>query len=257
MTISTQVTKRIYQGNNLTREWEIDFPLLSPQDLQVYITSAEGEETLLTSGYALNASATILTYPTIESGLPPLASGATITLVRTTPQTQQMDLIRQGDLDAEALEQAYDKLTLLVQELKEVLARCIKYPVSSAVNTTDSESFLRKIDEARSAADSAWAIWGNITGTLSAQTDLQTALNAKQNTLTAGTGIAIADNVISNTQTSAVWGNVTGTLSEQTDLQSALNAKQNTLTAGTNITISDNTISAAGASTIILRDWSV
>ena len=42
---------------------------------------------------------------------------------------------------------------------------------------------------------------------------------------TAGTGIDITNNVISNTQTSAEWGNITGTLSSQTDLMSALNLK--------------------------------
>lgn len=41
--------------------------------------------------------------------------------------------------------------------------------------------------------------WGSITGILSDQTDLQNALNAKQDTLTAGTGIDITGNVISAT----------------------------------------------------------
>lgn len=256
MTISNQVTKRIYQGNNTTREWEIDFPLIAPADLKVYVTSPDGTETLLSTGYTLNASATVLTYPTVASGLAPLATGWTITLVRATPLTQEIDLIRQGDLDAEVLEQGYDKLTLLLQEMREVLSRSIKFPVSSSASATDTESFLRKLLEVESAAQSAFAVWGNLTGTLSDQTDLKTALDAKQNKLTAGTGLSISGDVISNTQTSAVWGNVTGTLSSQTDLQTALNAKQNTLTAGTNITLSGSIISAAGASTVILRDWS-
>jgi len=48
--------------------------------------------------------------------------------------------------------------------------------------------------------------WGGITGTLSAQTDLQAALDAKV------TG-------------PVAWGGITGTLSAQTDLQAALDAK--------------------------------
>ena len=44
---------------------------------------------------------------------------------------------------------------------------------------------------------------------------------------TAGEGIDITNNVISNTQTPAVWGNITGTLSNQTDLQNALDGKAN------------------------------
>jgi hypothetical protein len=39
------------------------------------------------------------------------------------------------------------------------------------------------------AASGGSATWGGITGTLSAQTDLQTALNAKQDTLVSGTNI--------------------------------------------------------------------
>ena len=41
------------------------------------------------------------------------------------------------------------------------------------------------------------AAWGNITGTLSNQTDLQNALDSKQNTLIAGEGIEISGNTIS------------------------------------------------------------
>ena len=75
----------------------------------------------------------------------------------------------------------------------------------------------------------AGTTWGSISGELSNQTDLQDALDAKQDVLTAGEGIDITDNVISNTQTSAEWGNIQGTLSNQTDLQDALNAKQDTI----------------------------
>jgi hypothetical protein len=54
---------------------------------------------------------------------------------------------------------------------------------------------------------------------------LKSDLNTKQDKLTAGTGISISNNVISNTQTSAEWGNIKGTLSNQTDLQNAFNNK--------------------------------
>ena len=47
-------------------------------------------------------------------------------------------------------------------------------------------------------------------------------------TYTAGTGIDITNNVITNTQTSAEWGNITGTLSDQTDLKNALDDKADT-----------------------------
>jgi hypothetical protein len=76
------------------------------------------------------------------------------------------------------------------------------------------------------------ATWGTITGTLSSQTDLQSALNAKQDTLISATNIKTingssilgsGDLVVSGS--GAAWGSITGTLSSQTDLQSALNLK--------------------------------
>lgn len=109
------------------------------------------------------------------------------------------------------------------------------------------------------------ASWGSIEGTLSNQTDLQSALDDKQGVLTAWTNIQIAQDgtisatdttyiagtwiditnwVISNTQTSAEWGNIQWDITDQTDLQSALDDKQNTLIAGANIQISGDTISA-------------
>jgi len=99
------------------------------------------------------------------------------------------------------------------------------------------------------------ATWGGISGIISNQSDLQSALNAKQNTLTlplsvsnggngtasptisAGANVTVSGSWPSYTISasgggsgSVAWGGITGTLSAQTDLQSALNAKQNTLT---------------------------
>jgi hypothetical protein len=76
--------------------------------------------------------------------------------------------------------------------------------------------------------------WGGITGTLSNQTDLQNALNAKQATLVSATNIktvngnSLLGSGDINLSSSVAWGNVTGTLSAQTDLQTALNGKANT-----------------------------
>lgn len=119
-----------------------------------------------------------------------------------------------------------------------------------------------------SATDSK-ATWWNISWTLTDQTDLNTALGWKQDTLIAGTNIQIdvdgktisatdttytagtwisidSNNVISNTQTSAERWNITWTLSDQTDLNTALGNKQDTLIAWTNISIASDgkTISA-------------
>ena len=55
--------------------------------------------------------------------------------------------------------------------------------------------------------------------------ELQEDLSTKQDSLIAGEGISIVDNVISNTQTSAEWGNVQGDIQEQTDLIDLIDTK--------------------------------
>ena len=110
------------------------------------------------------------------------------------------------------------------------------------------------------------AIWGDIEGTLSEQTDLQNALNDKldrtayvvdtslsiystnpvqnkvvtsslnnkQETLISGTNIktingsSILGNGNISVSASVSWGSISGTLSNQTDLQTALDSKQST-----------------------------
>ena len=64
-------------------------------------------------------------------------------------------------------------------------------------------------------------------------TTLTAELAKKQNKLTAGTGIKIEGDIISNTQTSAEWGNIQGDITAQKDLQNALNTKASTTSVTT------------------------
>jgi hypothetical protein len=118
------------------------------------------------------------------------------------------------------------------------------------------------------------AVWGQITGTLSNQTDLQNALNGKQNLnsnltslaglsttntiyylsavgtfspVTIGANLSFSGGILSAAGSSSVeWGQITGTLSDQTDLQSALNAKVTANSAITGATKTKITYDAKG-----------
>ena len=112
---------------------------------------------------------------------------------------------------------------------------------------TDGKKYGRKdgnwieIQEGGGGGGGGDAIWGDITGTLSNQTDLQNALDEKANTTDLG-GMASEDDAPSDGKTygrkngewsevvsgnDAVWGNITGTLANQTDLMTALDSKAN------------------------------
>lgn len=96
--------------------------------------------------------------------------------------------------------------------------------------------------------------WGSITGTLSDQTDLQSALNAKQATLVSGTNIKtlegqslLGSGNIDLTKSDVGLANVDNTSDLNkpisTATQTALNAKQNTLTL--------TTTGTSGAATLV------
>lgn len=72
--------------------------------------------------------------------------------------------------------------------------------------------------------------WGAIGGTLSNQSDLNSVLSAKQDTLIAGNNIVIGSDGKTISATGgggggASWGEISGTISNQTDLTTALNGK--------------------------------
>jgi hypothetical protein len=89
--------------------------------------------------------------------------------------------------------------------------------------------------------------WGDVDGTLSNQTDLQNALDAKQDELVSGTTIKTINNEsvlgagnIDIQDLIPAWGTIIGDLSDQTDLQTELNLKanaSNTVTTDTTQTI--------------------
>ena len=107
--------------------------------------------------------------------------------------------------------------------------------VASGPDTAKELSFTFGIPR---GADGTTAVWGNIQGTLSNQTDLKNALDDKQDELVSGTNIKTINNqsVIGSGNieiNSGVWGNITGEISNQSDLQAALNAKANTSSLAT------------------------
>ena len=111
---------------------------------------------------------------------------------------------------------------------------------------TDSEGKFVRVNDEGSALEFVDGIssgemsWGNITGLISNQTDLQDELDAKLDSnpalasiINTGDGTQFLANdgtykIVSGGSGSSAWGGITGTLSDQTDLENALNAKADT-----------------------------
>ena len=156
MTVANTTTKLQYKGNGENRMFGITFPLADGSHLRLFLTTPQGVESEITKNFAFSDTLDSVTYPTLESGMEALADGYTLTLLRQTPPTQELDLQSGHALDAEELERGFDKLTCLVQEAQEQMARAICYPVS-AEEKTSAEGFLEQLNELKDTAQKAQA----------------------------------------------------------------------------------------------------
>ena len=156
MTVANTTTKLQYKGNGENRTFGITFPLADGSHLRLFLTTPQGMESEITKNFAFSDTLDSVTYPTLESGLEPLEDGYTLTLLRQTPPTQELDLQSGHALDAEELERGFDKLTCLVQEAQEQMARAICYPVS-AEEKPSAEDFLEQLNELKDTAQKAQA----------------------------------------------------------------------------------------------------
>ena len=135
MTIASQDARSgPYNGNGSTTVFAYDFKALSQTDLVVTLKNSAGVETVqtLTTNYSVSGvgvegggNVTMVTAP---------ASGETLTITRSVPVTQGVDLQNRGGVQPSTLETAYDRLTQISQDTREVQDRAVKFPVSSALS---------------------------------------------------------------------------------------------------------------------------
>ena len=129
MTISSTTTKNSYSGNGSTTAFAYTFFIPTSSDIQVIERSSAGVETVKSEGtgstnYSISGvgsssggTVTMVTAP---------ASGTTLVLRRSTPQTQTTDYVANDPFPAETHESALDKLTIIEQDLHEELDRSFK-----------------------------------------------------------------------------------------------------------------------------------
>lgn len=122
MTIETTLRKKIYYGNGLTRVWSIPFALREASHLRL-ILREQNINHEITSNFSVNLEAQSVTYPLTGKALP---SGAELTLYRTVPLTQIVDLENAGAFHPEVLEKdGFDRLVMQIQQVEEHVSRAI------------------------------------------------------------------------------------------------------------------------------------
>lgn len=139
MTLVTQSTKSVAQGNGATTTWPFDFLIPALGDMIVTLVDiASGNQTTVApvnfsvTGLG-NAAGGSVTYPLSGS---PLTSATQIVVERFVPDVQQTDLTNQGAVYPADIEDALDYLTMITQQQQDQINRSIVFSVADTVEVT-------------------------------------------------------------------------------------------------------------------------
>lgn len=137
MTVSTTTNKVSYSGTGSQTVFAYTFKIFADADLDVYIRSSTGTETLqtLTTQYTVSGAGndgggnvTFVTAP---------GSTDTVVIQRKVALTQSTDYVANDPFPAESHEDALDRLTFITQQIQEELDRSIKASVTNTISSTE------------------------------------------------------------------------------------------------------------------------
>lgn len=155
MTVSTVVDHNDYTGNGVTTSFPYTFRIFKKTDLTVSVIDLSENITVLgldtdytvTNAGGYNGGSVVLTTP--------LANGWQISISRELEPTQETDLRNQGKFFAEVHEDAFDKLTMLIQQVSSLFRLALRKP-SSIANWYDAlNNYIRNLKDPRDPQDAA------------------------------------------------------------------------------------------------------
>ena len=155
MTVSTEVDHNEYTGNGVTTTFPYTFRIFQKSDLVVQVVDLDENITLL----VLDTDYTVTGAGGYTGGnvilATALASGYQISISRELPVTQETDLRNQGKFFAEVHEDAFDKLTMLIQQCFGGLRLALRKP-SFVANYYDAlNNYIRNLRDPSRPQDAA------------------------------------------------------------------------------------------------------
>jgi len=126
VTIATQANRQDYTGNNCTKAFAYTFKIPATSDLDVFVG---GVQKTLTTDYTVSGAG-VETGGTVTFVTAP-GCGLAVAIVRDVPYTQATDYPENDPFPALSHEDALDKLTMLVQQVKELTTRSWRFAAGS------------------------------------------------------------------------------------------------------------------------------
>lgn len=155
MTVSTEVDHNEYTGNGATTSFPYTFRIFKKSDLVVQVVDLDENIAVLdldtdytvTGAGGYNGGNVILSKA--------LANGYQISISRELPVTQETDLRNQGKFFAEVHEDAFDKLTMLIQQVRSWFSLALRKP-SFVANYYDAlNNYIRNLRDPSKPQDAA------------------------------------------------------------------------------------------------------
>jgi hypothetical protein len=127
MAVPNTYAPAVFSGNNTTTTaYPFTFPVTGADDVGVLLTASDGTQTTLTTAdYTLTLTDAGASGGTLTTAIA-YASTYTLTIYRQTAATQPTEWIDGDKFPAGAVEAAYDRATLLIQQLEEQTGRTFR-----------------------------------------------------------------------------------------------------------------------------------
>lgn len=155
MTISTEVDHNDYTGNGVTTSFPYTFRIFKKSDLVVQVVDLNENitELILDTDYTVTGAGGYTGGNVIL--VTALANGYQISISRELPVTQETDLRNQGKFFAEVHEDAFDKLTMLIQQVRSWFSLALRKP-SFVANYYDAlNNYIRNLRDPSRPQDAA------------------------------------------------------------------------------------------------------
>lgn len=155
MTVSTEVDHNDYTGNGVTTSFPYTFRIFKKSDLVVQVVDLNENitELILDTDYTVTGAGGYTGGNVIL--VTALADGYQISISRELPVTQETDLRNQGKFFAEVHEDAFDKLTMLIQQVRSFFSLALRKP-SFVANYYDAlNNYIRNLRDPKDPHDAA------------------------------------------------------------------------------------------------------
>lgn len=155
MTVSTEVDHNDYTGNGVTTSFPYTFRIFKKSDLVVQVVDLNENitELILDTDYTVTGAGGYSGGNVILMAA--LTNGYQISISRELPVTQETDLRNQGKFFAEVHEDAFDKLTMLIQQVRSWLSLALRKP-SFVANYYDAlNNYIRNLRDPSRPQDAA------------------------------------------------------------------------------------------------------